>query len=173
MGVIYKAGKVIWSAPSAAPPVTPASLPCRLHRIPSRSPIENYSPFVIHLACFNVCLTPDYSVCRTWTACHTNCSVSDFNSHPPFRLGEHMPIFEHGWGARCHGTGVPYRQRMAHRKGAGGGSRGTRAIIAGGEVRSTTDPLKARLSASDSEVCHRGINGFVILGPGVPRETCR
>ncbi len=23
-------GKVIWSAPSAAPPVTPASLPCRL-----------------------------------------------------------------------------------------------------------------------------------------------
>jgi hypothetical protein len=25
-----KDGKVIWSAPSAAPPVTPASLPCRL-----------------------------------------------------------------------------------------------------------------------------------------------
>ncbi len=38
------------------------------------------------------------------------------------------------------------------------------------EVRSTIDPLKARLSASDSEVCHRGINGFVVLGPGVPRE---
>ncbi len=26
------------------------------------------------------------------------------------------------------------------------------------------------MSASDSEVCHRGINGFVVLGPGVPRE---
>lgn len=38
------------------------------------------------------------------------------------------------------------------------------------EVRTTIDPLKAHLSASDSEVCHRDINGFVVPRPGVPRE---
>jgi len=43
----YKTGKVIWSAPSAAPPVTPASLPRRPHRIPLENRTESYSPFVV------------------------------------------------------------------------------------------------------------------------------